>query len=91
MDFVNDLEELKWELLQKKFADQLSIFGNMANSDSKRKKFGPAEIYEGAIIPTTQNYNRIPGSRGSDRQKGKGKAKGTFVSRNNRGLLGRNY
>ena len=85
VDFVNDLEELKWELPQKKFADQLSIFGNMANSDSKRKKFGSAEIYDGAIIPTTQSYNRVPGSRGSSQPKGKGKAKGTVVSRYNRG------
>ena len=58
----------------------------MANSDSKRKKFGPAEIYEGAIIPTTQSFNRVPGSRGSDRQKGKCNAKGAFGSRNNRGV-----
>ena len=66
------------------FPDQLSIFEKMANSDSKRKKFGSAEIYDGAIIPTTQSYNRVPGSRGSNQPKGKGKAKGTVVSRYNR-------
>ena len=85
VDFANDLEELKWELPQKKFAEQLSIFGNMANSDSKRKKFGSAEIYDGAIIPTTQSYNSVPGSRGNSHPKGKGDAKGTAFSRYNRG------
>ena len=50
-DFVNDLEDLKRGSPQKKFACQLSIFWNMANSDSKRGKFGSAEIYDGAIIP----------------------------------------
>ena len=36
----------------------------MPNSDSRKKKFGPAEILDGAIIPTTQSYSRVPGSRG---------------------------
>ena len=81
LDFVNDLEGLKRESPRKEFTDQLSIFGDMANSDSKRKKFGSAEIYDGAIIPTSQSYNRVPGSRGSNQPKGKGKAKGAVVSR----------
>ena len=76
VESVNDLEELKWEPPHKKFADQLSIFENMVNSDSKRKKFGSAEIYEGALIPTTQSFNHIPGSRGNDRQRAKARKKG---------------
>ena len=88
MDFVKDIEGLQWELRRKKFAEQLSIFGNTANSDSKRKKIGSAEIYEGGVIPTTQSFNRVPGSRGSNQPKGKGKAKGTVGYRYNRGLTG---
>ena len=57
----------------------------MLNSDSKRKKFGSSEIYDGALIPSTRSYNRIPGSRGSSQrphsEKGKGRAKGTSGSR----------
>ena len=86
VDFVKDLEELDWESHQQKFADQLRIFENLANSGSRRKKFGSAEIYEGAIIRTTQSSNRIPGWRGNDRQKGKVKAKGTAAYRNSRGV-----
>lgn len=84
--FAKDLEGLDRESPQKKFAGNLSIFGNMANSDSERKKFGSAEFYEGAIIPTTQSSNSIPGSRGNERQKGKDKAKGIAASRNCKGV-----
>ena len=73
-------------IVSKKFATQLSIFGKMVSSDSKRKKFGSAEIYDGAIIPTNRSYNRVPGSRGSNQPKGKGKAKGEVVSRYPRGV-----
>ena len=86
VEFVSDLEGLEWELFQKKFARHLSILENMVNTDSKRKKFGTAEIYNGSIIPTTQNFNRAPGSRWNSSPKGKGKAKGTGVQRNNRGV-----
>ena len=75
---MKDLEELERELSQKKFADQLSIFGNMVNSDSGKKKFGAAEIFDGAVIPTTQSYNRVPGSRGSNHPKGEGAEKRDF-------------
>merc|ERR1712105_247129 len=86
MGFVSDLEGLERELPQKKFASHLSILENMANTDSKRKKFGAAEIYNGSIIPTTHNVNRVPGARWNSSPKGKGKAKGTGVQRNNRGV-----
>ena len=78
MEFVNDLEELERELPRKKFAGHLSILENMVNSDSERErmKFGSAEIYDGSIIPTTQSFNCVPGSRGSNQPMGKGKAKG---------------
>ena len=82
---MKDLEELKWESFQAKFADLLNIFEDMVNVDSKKKKFGSAEIFDGAIIPTTQSYNRVPGSRANSQPEGKGKAKGTMFSRNNRG------
>ena len=85
VEFVSDLEGLEWELPQKKFANHLSILGNMVNTDSKRKKFGSAEIYNGSIIPTTQSFNRVPGSRWTSPPKGKGKAKGAGVQRYNRG------
>ena len=96
VDFGTDLEELERRAFRKKFALQLSIFEDMVNYESKRKKFGPAEIYDGAIIPTTRNYNRIPGSRGSNprptneqaQAKSKGEAKGTGVSRYTRELTG---
>ena len=72
---------------KKKFAGQLNIFGEMPNYDSKRKKFGSAEIFDGAIIPTTQSYSRVPGSRGYQRfGNGKGKAKGEIGSRHTRGV-----
>merc|ERR1712112_428569 len=35
---------------------------------------------------TTQNFNRVPGSRWNSSPKRKGKAKGTGVQRNNRGV-----
>ena len=37
VDFMKDLEELKWESPQKKFADQLNIFEDMVNVDSKKR------------------------------------------------------
>ena len=86
VEFVGDLEGLEWELFQKKFAGHLNILENMVNTDSKRKKFGSAEIYNGTTIPTSQSFNRVPGSRWTNTQKGKGKAKGTGVQRNNRGV-----
>ena len=74
---------------QKKFADKLSTCGKMASSDYKRKKSESAEIYDGAMIPNTQSYNRLPGSRGSNQwphiEKGIGKAKGAGDSRYTRG------
>ena len=86
VDYVKDLEDLTWGTSQKKFAGQLNIFEKMSNYDSKRKKFGPAEIFDGAIIPTTQSYSRVPGSRGGYQRfgKGKGKAKGAIGSRQTR-------
>ena len=38
VDFMKDLEELKWESPQKKFACQLNIFGGMVNVDSEKKE-----------------------------------------------------
>ena len=84
VEFAKDLEGLDWESPHQKFPEQLSIFENLANSESRRKKFGSEEIYEGVIIPTNQSSNRIPGSRGNDRQKGKGKAKGKATYRNSK-------
>ena len=77
IEFFNDLGNLGWGQFPGKFAKQLRTFENLVNSESRRKKLGKAETYDGTIIPTNQNSNRAPGSRAvNDRQQGKGKSKG---------------
>ena len=77
IEFFDDLEKQGWGNFQEKFANQLRTFENLANSESRRKKLGKAETYDGTIIPTNPNSNRVPGSRAvNGRQKGKGKSEG---------------
>ena len=60
----------------KKFAGQLSLFGNMANSDSERIRFGSAEIHEWAkfalpkILIAYQDREGTIDKRAKARQKG---------------------
>ena len=80
------MEHLGWGRSKGKFSKQLSIFEKLSNSESRGKKLGKAGIYDGSVIPTTPNSNRVPGSRPTyDRPKGKGKSEGKSNFRNGKG------
>ena len=86
--FSSDIEGLEQGNSQGGFAKQLRTVENLANSESRRKKFGKAETYDGSIIPANPNSNSAPGSGAVyDRQKGKGKPKGKSNLRNSKGAI----
>ena len=58
----------------------------MANSDSRRKKFGSAEIYEGAIIPPPKVLTVYQDREETIDRKEKARQKGIAASRNSKGL-----
>ena len=93
VEFYEDMDHSVWGKFQEKFAKQLSTFDNLVNSESRRKKLGKAEIYDGSVIPTNPNSNRVPGSKAVfDRQKEKASPKENLIFlilEPERGQLGR--
>ena len=71
------MEDLEWGKSQGEFAKQLCISEKLVNAESRRKKLGKAQIYDGIVVPTNPNSNRIPDARANHgKLKGKGKPKG---------------